>query len=115
MKSHLEYHFLDRAEESAPDIGFDRDRINNGLTQKIGPATDGEREYVNETLSGTGLVAARSHITPALPLTEAKTATGGEFHSDGRILVLVLREKPTRKQMPLVTPLPKQSYLRQRL
>ncbi len=72
------------------DIGFERDQRNNGVTHKIDPAIDGEREYVNDTLSNTGLVAAREHVTPASPLTEAKTATGGSFHSDGRILVLVL-------------------------
>jgi hypothetical protein len=73
------------------DIGFERDQRNNGLTHKIDPAIDGEREYVNGTLSGTGLVIQRDHVTPADPLTTAKTATGGEFHSDGRIVVLVLR------------------------
>jgi len=73
------------------DIGFERDQRNNGLTHKIDPAVDGEREYVNGTLSGTGLVIQRDHITPPEPLTTAKTATGGEFHSDGRILVLVLK------------------------
>ncbi len=73
------------------DIGFERDQRNNGLTHKIDPAIDGEREYVNGTLSGTGLVQQRDHVTPADPLTTAKTATGGEFHSDGRILVLVLK------------------------
>jgi hypothetical protein len=73
------------------DIGFERDQRNNGLTHKIDPAIDGEREYVNSTLSGTGLVIERDHVTPADPLTTAKTATGGEFHSDGRILVLVLK------------------------
>jgi len=73
------------------DIGFERDQRNNGLTHKIDPAIDGEREYVNGTLSGTGLVVQRDHVTPADPLTTAKTATGGEFHSDGRILVLVLK------------------------
>jgi hypothetical protein len=73
------------------DIGFERDQRNNGLTHKIDPSIDGEREYVNGTLSGTGLVVQRDHITPADPLTTAKTATGGEFHSDGRILVLVLK------------------------
>jgi hypothetical protein len=73
------------------DIGFERDQRNNGITHKIDPAIDGEREYVNDTLSGTGLVAARDHMTPSDPLMEAKTATGGTFHSDGRILVLVLR------------------------
>lgn len=73
------------------DIGFERDQRNNGLTHKIDPAIDGEREYVNGTLSGTGLVVQRDHVLPPDALTTAKTATGGEFHSDGRILVLVLK------------------------
>jgi LssY-like putative type I secretion system component LssY len=73
------------------DIGFERDQRNNGVTHKIDPAIDGEREYVNGTLSATGLVAQRDHVTPSDALTTAKTATGGEFHSDGRILVLVLK------------------------
>jgi hypothetical protein len=74
------------------DIGFERDQRNNGLTHKIDPAIDGEREYVNDTLSSTGLVAQRAHVTPPGALLTAKTATGGEFHSDGRILVLVLKD-----------------------
>ncbi len=74
------------------DIGFERDQRNNGVTHKIDPAIDGEREYVNATLSGTGLVTERTHVAPTIPLTEARTATGGSFHSDGRILVLVLSD-----------------------
>jgi hypothetical protein len=77
------------------DIGFERDQRNNSVTHKIDPAIDGEREFVNNTLSSTGMVAARDHFTPPDPLTTAKTATGGEFHSDGRIVVLVLRDLPT--------------------
>jgi hypothetical protein len=73
------------------DIGFERDERNNGVTHKIDPAIDGEREYVNDTLSGTGGVAARDHVAPGSPVTEAKTAAGGSFHSDGRILVIVLK------------------------
>ena len=73
------------------DIGFERDQRNNGVTHKIDPAVDGERDYVDGTLSATGLVAQRNHVTPPNPLTTAKTATGGEFHSDGRIAVLVLK------------------------
>lgn len=73
------------------DIGFERDQRNNGVTHKIDPAIDGEREYVDGTLSGTGLVVQRDHVLPADALTMAKTATGGEFHSDGRIVVLVLK------------------------
>ena len=78
------------------DVGFERDQRNNGLTHKIDPAIDGEREYVNGTLSATGLVVQRDHVTPANPLTTAKTATGGEFHSDGRILVLVLKHTASK-------------------
>jgi hypothetical protein len=74
------------------DIGFERDERNNKVTHKIDPAIDGEREYVNDTLSRTGLVVQRTHVTPADPLTEASTATGGSFHSDGRILALVLQD-----------------------
>ena len=74
------------------DIGFERDQRNNGLTHKIDPAIDGEREYVNDTLSSTGLVVQRTHVTPPNALTTAKTATGREFHSDGRILILVLKD-----------------------
>jgi LssY C-terminus len=73
------------------DIGFERDQRNNGVTHKIDPAIDGEREYVDGTLSETGLVIQRDHVTPPNPLTTAKTATGGEFHSDGRIAVLVFK------------------------
>ena len=73
------------------DIGFERDQRNNGVTHKIDPAIDQEREFVMGTLSQSGLVAQRDHVTPPDPLTTAKTATGGEFHSDGRIAVIVLK------------------------
>jgi LssY C-terminus len=78
------------------DIGFERDQRNNGITHKIDPAIDGEREYVNGTLSSTGLVIQRDHVTPSDALTTAKTATGGEFHSDGRLVVLVLNNSGSK-------------------
>jgi hypothetical protein len=73
------------------DIGFERDQRNNGVTHKIDPAIDKEREYLGETLDGTGNVAVLDHVLPPDPLKEAHTATGGTFQSDGRILVLQLR------------------------
>jgi hypothetical protein len=81
------------------DIGFERDERNNKVTHKIDPAVDGEREYLNDTLSRTGLVIERTHVTPADPLTAASTATGGTFHSDGRILVLVLKDESVASKM----------------
>ena len=85
------------------DIGLERDQRNNGVTHKIDPDIDAEREYVNGTLSGTGLVTAREHVAPPNALTEAKTATGGSFHSDGRILVLVLSPAATASASPALT------------
>ena len=74
------------------DIGFERDERNNGVTHKIDPDIDLERDYVEKTLTSTGLVAELTHILPANALKEARTATGGSFHSDGRVLVLKLNE-----------------------
>ncbi len=72
------------------DIGFEKDQRNNGLTHKIDPDIDLERDYVEKTLSSTGLVAEVSHFTPTNPLKEARTATGGSFHSNGQVLILKL-------------------------
>jgi len=74
------------------DIGFDRDQRNDGITHKIDPDIDLEREYVEKTLSATGLIAEVAHALPTDALKEAKTATGGSFHSDGRVLILKLND-----------------------
>ena len=74
------------------DTGFERDQRNNGVTHKIDPDIDLERDYVEKTLASTGKVAEVSHFLPDKPLKEAKTATGGGFHSNGQVLVLKLEE-----------------------
>jgi hypothetical protein len=72
------------------DVGFEKDRRNGSVTHKIDPDIDLEREYLARTLVASGVVTQWAHVTPDNALTEAKTATGGSFHSDGRILVLVV-------------------------
>jgi LssY C-terminus len=72
------------------DIGFDRDNRNNGLTHKIDPNVDDEREFVGRSLDETGLVARLSYVIPTQASKEARTATGATFHSDGRLLVVHL-------------------------
>jgi hypothetical protein len=49
-----------------------------------------ERGYVEKTRTSTGLVVEVEHYLPDNPMKEAKTATGGTFHSDGHVLVLKL-------------------------
>jgi hypothetical protein len=74
------------------DVGFEKDERNNGLTHKIDPDIDLERDYLEKTLCSTGLVAQVTHFLPKNPLQEAKTATGGSFHSSGQVLVLKLAD-----------------------
>jgi hypothetical protein len=74
------------------DIGFERDQRNDGVTHKIDPDIDLERDYVEKTLVSTGLVSEISHFLPDTPMKEAKTAAGGTFHSNGQVLILKLDE-----------------------
>jgi hypothetical protein len=73
------------------DIGLEKDQRNGKLTHKIDPAVDGERDYIGQSLQQTGLVTKLDYMTPSNPVTEAHTATGGSFHSDGRTLVIYLQ------------------------
>jgi LssY C-terminus len=72
------------------DIGFERDQRTNGVTHKIDPKIDLERDYVEKTLTRTGIVAEFTYVMPKDALREAKTATGGTFQSDGRVLIMKL-------------------------
>jgi dienelactone hydrolase len=74
------------------DIGFDRDQRNNGVTHKIDSNTDGERDYIRDSLVQTGMVFKTDYITPTDPVTNAKTATGSGFTSDGRTLLVYLTD-----------------------
>jgi LssY C-terminus len=74
------------------DVGFERDQRNNGWTHRIDPDVDIERNYVEKTLTSTGLVTEVEHYLPDNPLKQAKTATGGSFYSDGHVLILKLND-----------------------
>jgi hypothetical protein len=76
---------------STHDIGFERDQRNNGVTHKIDPEIDKERDFLEQSFAAAGDLLAAAYVTPADPLTTAKTATGGSFQSDGRIVVLILK------------------------
>lgn len=70
------------------DVGFERDQRNGNVTHKIDPAVDGERDHIAASMEKTGLVKTLSYYLPPDPVQEAKNATGGGYHSDGRILVM---------------------------
>ena len=74
------------------DIGIERDqRSENAITHKIDQDVDNERDFIGATLQQTGQVEAMSYMTRSNPVKSAKTATGGDIKSDGRVLVIVLK------------------------
>jgi hypothetical protein len=83
------------------DIGFEHDERSKSMTSithKIDPDIDQERNYVEKTLSGTGLVTEVTHFLPENPMLSAKTATGGSFHSNGEVLILKLVAAPEKNR-----------------
>jgi hypothetical protein len=73
------------------DVGFEKDQRSGKVTHKIDPAVDGERDHIGETLQKTGKLKSAQYYLPPQPVLEAKNATGGSYHSDGRLLVLFLK------------------------
>ena len=73
------------------DIGFEKDQRNGNVTHKIDPAVDGERDNIGATLQKSGKVKALNYYLPPSPVQDARNATGGGYHSDGRILVITLK------------------------
>ena len=73
------------------DIGFEKDQRNGKITHKIDPAVDIERDNVGASLQKAGKAKSMFYYLPSNPVQEAKNATGGSYHSDGRLLLVFLQ------------------------
>ena len=73
------------------DIGFAKDQRNGSVTHKIDPSVDGERDNIGSSLQKAGKTKSLSYYLPPNPVQEAKNATGDGYHSDGRLLVIMLQ------------------------
>jgi len=73
------------------DNGFEKDQRNGNVTHHIDPNVDEERDFIQQSFASAGAITGAAYVTPANPLKTALTATGGSFHSDGRIVVMALR------------------------
>ena len=76
---------------STHDIGFEKDQRNGKVTHKIDPEIDKERDYLLQSFDAAGVFSSAAYVMPDDPMLEARTATGGSFHSDGRIVVMDLK------------------------
>jgi hypothetical protein len=74
---------------STHDIGLD---VHLGvISHAIDAELDVERSKVGADLMAGGMVAAEQLVTRPNPLSEGKTATGGTWKTDGRMLVIELK------------------------
>jgi hypothetical protein len=78
------------------DTGMERE-ASGQLTHTIDPNVDKEREYIAEGLKDADVVMDVQYVSPGNPVREAKTATGGAFHSDGRIAIIYLKPVPPKQ------------------
>lgn len=72
------------------DMGLERDQRNGGVTHHIDPNVDDEKSFVERSLTESGYVSQHTHVLPENPVQDARTATGGSFHSNGEVLVMWL-------------------------
>jgi LssY C-terminus len=73
------------------DIGFEKDVRTGKLTHKIDPDVDAERENIGQSLDKSGKAKSIGYYLPPNPVQDAKNASGGGYHSDGRLLIVFLK------------------------
>lgn len=73
------------------DVGFEEDKRTGKITHRIDPDVDKERDFIGETLNAAGRVTDWAYLMPLDPVRQATTAHGGPYHSDGRVLVILLK------------------------
>jgi LssY C-terminus len=73
------------------DVGFAKDKRNGGVTHKIDPLVDGERDNIGDTLQKANKVKTLTYYLPSDPVQGAKNATGDGYRSDGCLLVIILQ------------------------
>jgi hypothetical protein len=73
------------------DIGFEKDIRTGKLTHKIDPDVDSERSNLAEGFDKSDKAKNMTYYLPPNPVQDAKNASGGGYHSDGKLLVVFLK------------------------
>lgn len=72
------------------DIGLEPTNTGS-ISHAIDPNLDNERDKVAADLDATGSVSAQQLVTRSNPLSQGLTATGGTWHTDGRLVATELK------------------------
>jgi len=73
------------------DVAIEIAKNGRLINHRIDPQVDEERDFIGGDLTQTASVSSQEYLHGVTPVFEAKTASGEEYHSDSRILLLDLQ------------------------
>ena len=73
------------------DIAIEIAKRGRLLNHRIDPNVDSERDFIGAKLAETPVAARESYVNSAEPVFQAKTASGQDYYSDSKILLVDLR------------------------
>jgi len=72
------------------DVAIEFGKRGHLINHTIDPDVDNERDFIGTNLTDTTLVEHEEYLHGVRPVLQAQTASGADYHSDGRILLLDL-------------------------
>jgi hypothetical protein len=73
------------------DVAIEVAKRGRLFNHRIDPNVDSERDFIGAKLSETPVVARETYVDGAEPVFKAKTASGQDYYSDSRILLVDMR------------------------
>ena len=73
------------------DVAIEVAKRGRLFNHRIDPNVDSERDFIGAKLSETPVPARESYVEGAEPVFKAKTASGQDYYSDSKILLVDLR------------------------
>ena len=84
------------------DVAIEFGKRGHLINHTIDPDVDTERDFIGANLADATLVHHEEYLRGVSPVFEAQTASGADYYSDGRILLLDLHPtNPTPAELPV--------------
>jgi len=77
------------------DVAIEVAKRGRLFNHRIDPNVDSERDFIGAKLSATSVTARESYVEGAEPVFKAQTASGQDYYSDSKILLVDLRHPDT--------------------
>jgi hypothetical protein len=74
------------------DVAIEIAKRGRIINHRIDPAVDAERDFIGANLTQTASVTRQEYLHAGEPVFQAQTASGEDYHSDSRILLLDLHQ-----------------------